>query len=771
MYRVYVIDSGIQYVLLDLRDSRYIIQNPVLSRGLKKTGSFSFVIHPTHPNFSHINMLKSLIKVYSVKNNVEKWMYTGRPITSEEEFYRTGSVVCEGVLAYLIDSTVRPYEYAGSPNNYVRQFITQHNSQMNSAKQFKPGNIDITDADNNNYITRASEEYVSTFDELNGKVVDALDVYPSIREESGQLYFDCVESLPTNTQKIQFAVNLLDFKRKKDSATFCTAIIPIGAEIEPEVPEGETADTSFDTKREKLTIKYYCPTSRPDDWNTKYRDYCTRSGTEETGYTYTFLDSYTAPTWVANRYYYGLDYLYDAALVQEYGYITMPVTWDDVTLQSNLFNKGKKWLRNVYMNDEITVGVADLSMKEDDVQEFYLGWVEFISTPHKINATLLLSEIKIPLLNPLGSEFTIGRKIETFTESTNRNNTEVIESINRKIQTMKSQKVDAVTQAQLEAAVNNASNLITGVTGGYVILDQDESGKPYRLLVMDAPDTATATNVIQINKNGIGFSTSGVNGTYKNAWTIDGQLVAEFITTANLIAGTVGGWNIGESIIRKTITIDGYHYQIAMQAPDGTGTTNCYYVRRKPDSTNISDETDWEYVFRIRYDGYIFVTSGMVGGWTVTGTTIRQQETLNINGDNYIYQVCLQCVSDEKETTNFIYVRRYLASQPTPADASGWEYLARINKHGDGLFQKLRARKSLQAGTVVVACTAGATVAAKITFTEPMNRTPVVVVSPISTVPEKVRCSASNRSTSGFTINAYRESTADTTFAWFAIAD
>lgn len=766
MYRVYVMDSGTRYELLDLRDPRYVIQNPVLIRGLKKTGSLSFTIHPSHPNYSRINMLKSLIKVYSVKNNVETWMYTGRPITSEEEFYRTGTVVCEGILAYLIDSTVRPYEYKGTPNNYIKQFITQHNSQMNSAKQFTIGTIDVNDADNNNYITRSSEDYVNTFDELNGKIIDPLDVYPAVREANNRVYFDCTESLPTNTQKIQYAVNLLDFKRKKDSATFCTAIIPIGADIELEAAEGEA-----ETKREKLTIKYYCPTSKPDDWAVRYKDYCTRSGTEETGYTYTFLNSYTAPTWVANRYYYGLDYLYDAALVQEYGYITMPVTWDDVTLQSNLFNKGKKWLKNVYMTDEITVGVADLSMQEDDVQEFFLGWVDFVSNPHEVNATLLLSEIKIPLLNPLGSEFTIGRKIETFTESANRNNSEVIDTINRKIKTISSQIVPSVTQAQLDAAVDNATDLITGVTGGYVILDQDESGKPYRLLVMDTPDTSTAKNVIQINKNGIGFSSSGVNGTYKNAWTIDGQLVAEFIKTANLIAGTVGGWDVLERLIRKTVTIGGYHYQIAMQAPNGINTSNCYYVRRKPDTYDVNDGSDWDYLFRIRYDGYIFVTSGTIGGWTVTGTTIRQQENLNIDGTNYIYQVCLQSVSDEKETTNFIYVRRYRAADPTPADASGWEYLARINKYGNGLFQQLRARKSIQSGTVVVSCTADNIVTAEIAFSEEMCRTPIVVVSPISTVPNKVRCSAGNRSTTGFTLYAHRDSTADTTFAWFAMAD
>ena len=56
---------------------------------------------------------------------------------------------------------------------------------------------------------------------------------------------------------------------------------------------------------------------------------------------------------------------------------------------------------------------------------------------------------------------------------------------------------------------------------------------------MDTPDTATAKNVLRINTNGIGFSTTGVNGPYKNAWTIDGSLVADFITTGTINAALV----------------------------------------------------------------------------------------------------------------------------------------------------------------------------------------------------------------------------------------
>ena len=106
----------------------------------------------------------------------------------------------------------------------------------------------------------------------------------------------------------------------------------------------------------------------------------------------------------------------------------------------------------------------------------------------------------------------------------------------------------------LETAVENATDLITGVDGGYIKLNRDANGKPYEILIMDEEDIADATYIIRLNKNGIGFSTNG-GVTYANAWTIDGSLVADFITsgvlnaailTAGIIRDQVGDnyWNL-----------------------------------------------------------------------------------------------------------------------------------------------------------------------------------------------------------------------------------
>lgn len=107
-----------------------------------------------------------------------------------------------------------------------------------------------------------------------------------------------------------------------------------------------------------------------------------------------------------------------------------------------------------------------------------------------------------------------------------------------------------------QSKIDNATNWLTGADG-YVIAVKDDNGTWKEILFLDTPSAETAKNVLRINTNGIGFSTNGVNGPYRNAWTIDGSLVADFITTgvltANLIkAGVLQSLNGASSINMET---------------------------------------------------------------------------------------------------------------------------------------------------------------------------------------------------------------------------
>lgn len=60
---------------------------------------------------------------------------------------------------------------------------------------------------------------------------------------------------------------------------------------------------------------------------------------------------------------------------------------------------------------------------------------------------------------------------------------------------------------------------------GYVVATKDNDGNWKEMLFMDTNDIETATNVLRVNQNGIGFSSTGVAGPYTQAWTLDGHLV------------------------------------------------------------------------------------------------------------------------------------------------------------------------------------------------------------------------------------------------------
>lgn len=98
---------------------------------------------------------------------------------------------------------------------------------------------------------------------------------------------------------------------------------------------------------------------------------------------------------------------------------------------------------------------------------------------------------------------------------------------------------ETVSKTELEQAVSIATNLITGQSGGYVVLNPSE--QPQELLILDAPSLGQATNVWRWNSGGLGFSSNGYTGPYSTAITSDGKIVADFILAGSLSANLVKG--------------------------------------------------------------------------------------------------------------------------------------------------------------------------------------------------------------------------------------
>ena len=90
----------------------------------------------------------------------------------------------------------------------------------------------------------------------------------------------------------------------------------------------------------------------------------------------------------------------------------------------------------------------------------------------------------------------------------------------------------------LDEAKQNATELLNSALGGYIYLDY-ETGNLY---IMDTDNPSTAQKVWRWNLNGLGYSSTGINGTYGIAMTMDGAIVADYITTGTLNTNVIQGY-------------------------------------------------------------------------------------------------------------------------------------------------------------------------------------------------------------------------------------
>ena len=89
-------------------------------------------------------------------------------------------------------------------------------------------------------------------------------------------------------------------------------------------------------------------------------------------------------------------------------------------------------------------------------------------------------------------------------------------------------KIMADNKSDLQLKIANATKLLTTALGGYVVKREGE------ILIMDTEYIDTATKIWRWNLNGLGYSSSGKDGPYELAVTMDGRICADFITTGIL---------------------------------------------------------------------------------------------------------------------------------------------------------------------------------------------------------------------------------------------
>ncbi|MED3269485.1 phage tail spike protein [Bacillus thuringiensis] len=177
--------------------------------------------------------------------------------------------------------------------------------------------------------------------------------------------------------------------------------------------------------------------------------------------------------------------------------------------------KDYKHLQSVYMADTVTV-----EHQEDGID---------------IKAKVIAYKY-----DPIKKEYldiTIGNFKESFTDVSGR-----VDLVQEELSNMPG--------SILDAAKANATSLINSGFGGHVRIYPD------RILIMDTKDEKSAKKVWQWNLNGLGYSSTGVNGPYGTAITSDGRIVADFITAGTLSGNLVQGGEITGSTLRTSDSVN-----------------------------------------------------------------------------------------------------------------------------------------------------------------------------------------------------------------------
>lgn len=458
-------------------DRQAAVINPELDLQTGYAGELTLKVPPLNPLYGEIHNRKSMVSVY--RGNTE--IFYGEVRTREKDRFKNQPLKATGALSFLADSILPQQEWHDiSPRDLLDAWLQLHNNQVEDRKKIYTGVVTIHDSNDSLYRITDRE---NTLEAIRDKLVDRLGGYLRLRHENDKLYLDWLtiqEYGKYCEQPIQFGENLMDYSETMTADDVITALIPLGAAIEQETDENAS---EFERLEKNVDI-------------TSVND--------------------------------GKDYIYSKEAVENFGWVWRTEKWDDVSVPANLLKKATEFLTsNQYESLVISLTAVDLSLFGQDYDSFDIGdRVLCNAIPYGMKKVLPVMEMKIPLQQPDQAQLTLGENLQqSFTDQTSGTFTQIRQEAT---------DTGRVQTEWMKSAIDNLTKQMTGAKGGYKLTEFDENGLWLRDLYMDAPDKNQATNILQINKNGIGGSRNGYAGPYTVGMTLDGTILGERILAGSI---------------------------------------------------------------------------------------------------------------------------------------------------------------------------------------------------------------------------------------------
>lgn len=424
---------------------------------------FSFNIPAFNPAYNELHDRTTIISIHNDKTGEVDFegplIHSKEDVTSAGKVYKSCS--CEGYLTYLNDS-IQPYHHyeSSTVTEFLTALLDYHNSVTPTEKHITLGSCDFS-GDNTNSKTTS---YRNTLEEIKVNLIERIGGEIRIRKVNGALVLDFLHQYGVKSDTtVELAKNIYSLSVDTDSSNIITRLVPLGAQLNDETSE-------------RLTI------SEVND---------------------------------------GLPYIDDETAISRYGIIMGTVTFDDITVASNLKQRGQEYLTN---NNRVKKGYAaqvlDLSLLNEQLDsQLCIRAGNTYHFKHDIiglDEDLRVMKCSVDIFKPYKPEVQIGDKAESITSIATRTASLIEYELPK-------QRIDILASAKATATA-----LIEAGINGYVVVNGNE------ILIMDTPNKETATKVWRWNSGGFGYSNNGYSGPYSVAMTMDGAIVADFITAGVL---------------------------------------------------------------------------------------------------------------------------------------------------------------------------------------------------------------------------------------------
>lgn len=346
------------------------ITSGMLNLSLEGLGisTFEFTINQKNRMYRRAEPIVHHIKIEDSKKNV---VFKGRiykitnTMTSNGEFSQ--KIACEDKKAYLHDSTQKYMKpTVMSVSDYLKKMLDEHNSQVDSYKQIKLGDVTVKE-DGNVYRGLA---YGQTSDVIREKLLDRLGGYLILRESNSLLYLDYLQQYGKDSKTpLQIAKNLQSASREIDIDELATRVVPLGKDIETD----ETIEIGSDFSNPKINISSV-------------------NG--------------------------GKDYIQDESLIEVFGVIQKELYYSDIENPNILKKNAENYLKEQrLMLVTWSVDVIEVGLLDNRYEMITLGDHYLISNPYLYeNERLQVINKIVDILNPQSVSVVVGSGKQTLSQ-------------------------------------------------------------------------------------------------------------------------------------------------------------------------------------------------------------------------------------------------------------------------------------------------------------------------------------------------------------------